>query len=159
MHRIFLPAVVLVLLSPPPAAAERNKFIRPLSPDKSGRHHFCLGHRGKYRPNSAFDASLRRLEATLPAAVASSPRLSVQTTVGGPVARGVVGFSFCRAGMSRTTCGACVARAFRDAQRWCPYMRDAAVDYGPGDASCVLHYYDAEPNLPLSRERTLIDWS
>ncbi|KAL6656687.1 hypothetical protein ACP70R_004467 [Stipagrostis hirtigluma subsp. patula] len=57
-----------------------------------GQHHFYVEHRGKYKPNSTSDGNLRRLETTLPAAVAASSHLSVQiTVVGGLVARGTIG--------------------------------------------------------------------
>ncbi|OEL29471.1 hypothetical protein BAE44_0009508 [Dichanthelium oligosanthes] len=104
--------------------------------------HKC-GSQGTYAPNSAYEANLRLLADTVPAqANASSCRCSPGNHAGErPDSVAASAYCYWRpdAGWP-SDCGACITRAFRGAQRLCPYHRQAMVVVDGGE--CSVSYHD-----------------
>ncbi|OEL29473.1 hypothetical protein BAE44_0009510 [Dichanthelium oligosanthes] len=105
--------------------------------------HMC-GTQGRYAPGSAYEANLRRLAATVAAEVNASPCNCSAGTVAGRRPDQVTASVYCywRAGASSSDCGACVALAFREAQRLCPYHRQAVAVVDGG--ACSVSFLDAQ---------------
>jgi hypothetical protein len=111
-HRYATVAVTLAfLLLPPPSA------VAALPPD-------CDGN--SYAANSAFQANLNLLAAALPVNASASPA-GFATAAVGTVPDQANGLALCRGDTNASTCAACVAAAFRDAQQACPLNKGAKV--------------------------------
>ena len=93
------------------------------------------GTSGNYTRNSAYQANIQRLAATLPRNTSASPTLFATDTVGA-VPDIVYALALCRGDTNASACGDCVATAFTDAQQVCPYNKDATIFYDP----CLLRY-------------------
>ncbi|GJN32567.1 hypothetical protein PR202_gb21081 [Eleusine coracana subsp. coracana] len=138
--------LVLVALFPALAAVPADDRRWPAiddSPVALSPGHIC-GEHGSYAPGSAYEASMQLLAATIPAKVnADSCNCSNGNTAGDSPDR-VVASAFCpwRPGANSSDCGACVALAFREAQRLCPYQRQADVVVDGGACSLNFHDYD-----------------
>ncbi|VAI53485.1 unnamed protein product [Triticum turgidum subsp. durum] len=111
MHHPSLFLFLLLLLAASPLVATAATFN-------------CVG--GVYKANSTYEANLRRLAAVLPAETASSQDLQATRGVGYWPNRPRAS-SRCYWGVSPSSCAACVAGAFREAQRECPYGKKAVV--------------------------------
>ena len=143
MPRVCTTSVVLALALLPvlvaTAAAAATTVYRRVAPSPGG--HEC-GAQGTYAPNSTYEANLRALAATVPAqANASSCKCSPGNHAGerpDMVAASVYCYWRPDAGWS-PDCGACVARAFGEAQRLCPYHRQAMVVVDGGECSVSFH--------------------
>lgn len=130
--------LALALLQALAAAAANTTDFRRVAPSPG---HEC-GAQGTYAPNSAYEDSLRYLAAMVPAqANASSCRCSPGNHVGerpDMVAASV--YCYWRPdAVWPSDCGACIARAFREAQRLCPYHRQAMVVVDGGECSVSFH--------------------
>ncbi|KAE8780766.1 hypothetical protein D1007_46066 [Hordeum vulgare] len=110
MHHLH-PLLFLVLLAASPPVATAATFD-------------CVG--GVYKANSTYEANLRRLAAVLPAETAASKGLHASRGVGYWPNRPRAS-SQCYWGVSSSSCAACVAGAFREAERACPYGKKAVV--------------------------------
>ncbi|KAE8780764.1 hypothetical protein D1007_46064 [Hordeum vulgare] len=99
----------------------------------AGETFHCIG--GVHKTNSTYGANLRRLAAVLPAKTASSQGLHASGDVGYWPNR-VRASSRCEphGANSSSSCAACVAGAFREAERACPYGRKVLVVAG----NCTL---------------------
>uniref|UniRef100_A0A453A185 Gnk2-homologous domain-containing protein n=1 Tax=Aegilops tauschii subsp. strangulata TaxID=200361 RepID=A0A453A185_AEGTS len=85
--------------------------------------------------NSTFPSTLKLLAAGLPGNASASPNGFASAVVG--TAPGLVyGMALCRGGTNASSCRACVAKAFGDAQASCPGDTGAAM-YEDG---CVLRF-------------------
>ncbi|KAK3127246.1 hypothetical protein QOZ80_7AG0570340 [Eleusine coracana subsp. coracana] len=105
--------------------------------------HIC-GEHGSYAPGSAYEVSLQLLAATVPANVNADSCNCSNGNIAGDSPDRVVASAFClwRPGANSSDCGACVALAFREAQRLCPYQRQADVVVDGGACSLNFHDYD-----------------
>uniref|UniRef100_M8ATN8 Uncharacterized protein n=1 Tax=Aegilops tauschii TaxID=37682 RepID=M8ATN8_AEGTA len=117
---------------------------------------------GTYAPGSAYEASLRHLVATIPAmanAESSGSSYYREACRDGAGACGrsyvddagespnrIVASGYCswHRDVKSPDCGACIALAFEEAQRLCPFQRmaEAAVDGGACKCSAHFHDYD-----------------
>ncbi|KAK3125234.1 hypothetical protein QOZ80_7BG0602110 [Eleusine coracana subsp. coracana] len=157
--------LVLVALFPALAAVPADDRRWPAiddSPVALSPGHIC-GEHGSYAPGSAYEASMQLLAATIPAKVnADSCNCSNGNTAGDSPDR-VVASAFCpwRPGANSSDCGACVALAFREAQRLCPYQRQADVVVDGGACSLNFHDYDRreqEVSMAEPRARDTLFW-
>ncbi|CAO1941766.1 unnamed protein product [Urochloa humidicola] len=105
--------------------------------------HMC-GTQGRYAPGSAYEANLRRLAATVAAEVNASPCNCSAGSVNGRCPDQVTASAYCywQPGASSPDCGACVALAFREAQRLCPYHRQAVAVVDGG--ACSVSFLDVQ---------------
>ncbi|CAL5083300.1 unnamed protein product [Urochloa decumbens] len=105
--------------------------------------HMC-GTQGRYAPGSAYEANLRRLAAAVAAEVNASPCNCSTGRVNGRRPDQVTASAYCywRPGASSPNCGACVALAFREAQRLCPYHRQAVAVVDGG--ACSVSFLDVQ---------------
>lgn len=130
-------ALVLALLPALAVAAAATVYRRVALPPG----HEC-GDQGTYAPNSTYEANLRGLAAMVPAqANASSCKCSPGNHAGerpDMVAASVYCYWRPDAGWS-ADCAACVTRAFGEAQRLCPYHRQAMVVVDGGECSVSFH--------------------
>ncbi|XBH60281.1 hypothetical protein VPH35_114898 [Triticum aestivum] len=93
---------------------------------------YCFG--GVHKTNSTYGANLHRLAAVLPAETASSQGLQASRAVGYWPNR-VRASSRCEPpGVDSSSCAACLAGAFREAESACPYGRKVLVLAG----NCTL---------------------
>ncbi|XP_048568485.1 uncharacterized protein LOC125549028 isoform X1 [Triticum urartu] len=117
---------------------------------------------GTYAPGSAYEATLRHLVATIPAMAnaessgSSYYRESCRDGAGacgrsyvddaGESPNRIVASGYCswHQDVKSPDCGACIALAFEEAQRLCPFQRmaEAAVDGGACNCSAHFHDYD-----------------
>nr|CAB3458186.1 unnamed protein product [Digitaria exilis] len=123
-------------------------------PPPSPAGHKC-GAQGTYAPDSAYEANLRLLAATVPAqANASGCRCSPGDHAGerpDMVATSVYCYWRPDAGWP-SDCGACISRAFGEAQRLCPYHRQAMVVVDGGECSVSFHdVQQREQSMGLGR--------
>jgi hypothetical protein len=104
----------------------------------------CLG--GVYAANTTYEANLRRLAATLPAETASSQSLQAFRGVGYWPNR-LRAFSRCyhHPGVSSSSCAACVAGAFLEAERACPHSKMVVVFA----RNCTLSLANFPRSLPF----------
>ncbi|XP_047062121.1 cysteine-rich receptor-like protein kinase 10 [Lolium rigidum] len=106
----------------------------------------CFG--GVYAPNSTYEANLRRLAAILSAQTASSQRLEASRDLGYWPNR-VRAFSRCypdrHQGFTSSSCAACVAAAFREAETACPHITRVIVFLG----NCTLALADYPRSIPF----------
>ncbi|PAN13487.2 hypothetical protein PAHAL_2G396800, partial [Panicum hallii] len=127
----------LALLPALAAAATAADYRRP---PPSPRHK--CGAQGTYAPGRAYEANLRRLAAFVPAqANASTCRCSPGNHAGvRPDHVAASAYCYWRpdAGWP-SDCAACIARAFEEAQRLCPYHRQAMVVVDGGECSISFH--------------------
>ncbi|KAK1680012.1 hypothetical protein QYE76_040860 [Lolium multiflorum] len=103
---------------------------------------------GVYAANSTYEANLRRLAAILPAQTASSQRLEASRDLGYWPNR-VRAFSRCypdrHQGFTSSSCAACVAAAFREAETACPHSTMVIVFLG----NCTLALADYPRSIPF----------
>lgn len=106
--------------------------------------HTCNEEQGSYAPGSAYEANLQLLAATIPAKVNAESCNCSNGNMAGDSPDIVVASAYCprpwRDGANSSDCGACVALAFREAQRLCPYHRQAEVVVDGG--ACTLNFHD-----------------
>ncbi|XP_044973466.1 cysteine-rich receptor-like protein kinase 10 [Hordeum vulgare subsp. vulgare] len=112
---------ILLLLLAPLAAAQTLGQI--------------CGNGGNYTSNSAYQANLRLLSSTLPKKAASDTTLFATATAG-DAPDTVHTRTLCRGDTSASVCESCVATAFKDAQLFCPYNKDATLYYN----ACMLRF-------------------
>ncbi|XP_021307784.1 cysteine-rich receptor-like protein kinase 10 [Sorghum bicolor] len=93
----------------------------------------CDGN--KYAANSTFQANLNLLAAALPVNASVSPA-GFATLGFGTAPAQANGLALCRGDTNASTCAACVAAAFQDAQQLCPLYMGATVYRG----ACVLRF-------------------
>ncbi|KAF7082463.1 hypothetical protein CFC21_086334 [Triticum aestivum] len=113
----FLSLLLLLAASPLLAAAETI---------------YCFG--GVHNTNSTYGANLRRLAAVLPSKTASSQGLRASGDVGYWPNRVRASSSCEPPSVNSSSCAACVAAAFREAESACPYGRKVLVLAG----NCTL---------------------
>ncbi|XP_037409946.1 cysteine-rich receptor-like protein kinase 10 [Triticum dicoccoides] len=129
-------AAVLALVLLPTLAAAAIDFRREAPPPG----HTC-GAQGTYAPGSAYETNLRRLGAILLSqANASSCKCSPGNNAGERPDR-VIASAYCYwpPDGSSPDCGACITQAFREAERLCPYHRQAMVVVDGGACSVCFH--------------------
>ncbi|RCV13371.1 hypothetical protein SETIT_2G340900v2 [Setaria italica] len=128
-----LPAVPLTTA----AAAPGTEYRRP-APSPG---HKC-GAQGTYAPGSAYEANLRLLAAAIPAEANASGCRCSPGNHAGERPDNVAASAYCYwrpdAGWP-SDCAACIARAFEEAQRLCPYHRQAMVVVDGGECSVSFH--------------------
>ncbi|CAN6299943.1 unnamed protein product [Urochloa humidicola] len=109
----------------------------------------ACGNAGNYTANSTYQSNLASLAATLSTTTnTSSPQLFANATAGGQGGPDAVyALALCRGDMADnlTGCGACVAGAFRYAQRVCPFDKAAAVY----DDGCLVGFSDRRDLLAV----------
>ena len=94
----------------------------------------CVWDGSIYAANSSYEANLHRLAAVLPAETASAAhRRSTYRAIGYWPNR-LQAISSCWGGSGGDGCAACIAKAFKEVERECPFRREA---YFSGD-SCHL---------------------
>ncbi|TVU38644.1 hypothetical protein EJB05_12028, partial [Eragrostis curvula] len=105
--------------------------------------YMCGGH-GRYAPGSAYETSLHRLAAAVPfQANASSCNCSTGSVAGErPEMVSASAFCYWRSDASSADCAACIALAFQEAQRLCPYHRQAMVVVDRG--ACSVSFHDVQ---------------
>ncbi|TVU38642.1 hypothetical protein EJB05_12026, partial [Eragrostis curvula] len=142
------PLIVLAALLPTLAAVANAEecCCRPVTELRPSLTpgHVCGDWQGSYAPGSAYEATLRHLAATIPAKVnAGSTNSSFGNSAGDSPNR-IVASAVCywRPDASSPDCGACVALAFREAQRLCPYHRMAEAVVDGGACKAYFHDYD-----------------
>ncbi|XP_037476880.1 cysteine-rich receptor-like protein kinase 6 isoform X1 [Triticum dicoccoides] len=86
------------------------------------------GNKGNFTTNSPYQANIRALSTTLPKNASSSRTLFAADSVG-TVPDIVYALALCRGDANASACGNCVSNGFNDAQKLCPYGKDAAVYY------------------------------
>ncbi|KAI5020614.1 hypothetical protein ZWY2020_045502 [Hordeum vulgare] len=107
--------------------------VQVLPPAESFTMEECDGN--PQTANSTFPSTLKLLAAGLPGNASTSPNGFATATVG--TAPGLVyGMALCRGDTNASSCRACVAQAFRDAQASCPGDTGASM-YEDG---CVLRF-------------------
>ena len=109
------------LLVPPPAAAAN------LDPECDAS--------STYTANGTFQANLNLLAAALRANASASPA-GFATASAGAAPDQANGLALCRGDANASTCAACVAAAFRDAQQTCPLGKGVTVYRD----ACVLRF-------------------
>ncbi|KQK15899.1 hypothetical protein BRADI_1g25670v3 [Brachypodium distachyon] len=95
----------------------------------------CIDGGGTYKANSTYEANLRRLAAIVPAEISSSNILFAFRGVGSwpnrPRAAShcymIINSNGTVSSPSASSCAACIAGAFREAERACPYGKKAVV--------------------------------
>ncbi|KAL6865246.1 hypothetical protein ACP4OV_016397 [Aristida adscensionis] len=99
----------------------------------------CNDTSGNFTEGSAYQANIRRLAAALPSNASSSPSLFATGAAGaGTAADAVYALALCRGDTNASSCAACVATAFRDAQQLCALKKGATMYDDP----CILRYAD-----------------
>lgn len=95
----------------------------------------CDPTAGNYTEGSAYQANIRALARALPRNASASPALFAKGAAG--TAPDVVyALALCRGDTNASSCAACVAAAFRNAQQLCAFNRLATVFDDP----CILRY-------------------
>ncbi|XP_037418224.1 uncharacterized protein LOC119281929 [Triticum dicoccoides] len=117
---------------------------------------------GTYAPGSAYEANLRHLVATIPTkANAESSGYSYYSescsdsysgesrncyygNIAGDSPNRIVASADCSGHPDARSpdCGACIALAFQEAQRLCPFQRMAEAAVGGGACNCSAHFHD-----------------
>jgi hypothetical protein len=100
----------------------------PPSPPSSSPSPWCRyrPQRSRYAANSTFQANLAILAAALPANASASPAGFATASVGAAPDQ-ANGLALCRGDINASSCAACVAAAFQDAQQVCPQDKGVAV--------------------------------
>ncbi|KAM0874420.1 hypothetical protein ACQ4PT_037437 [Festuca glaucescens] len=104
----------------------------PLAIAQIGRFY---GDSGNYTSNSTYQANLRLLSSTLPKKAASNITLFATDTIG-DAPDTIFALTRCRRDMNASACEGCVATAFEDGPRLCPYNKDATLFYD----ACLLSF-------------------
>ncbi|KAE8793871.1 Cysteine-rich receptor-like protein kinase 10 [Hordeum vulgare] len=92
-----------------------------------------------YTEGSAYQANIRALASGLPGNASASPALFAKGAAGAkPDA--VYALALCRGDTNASSCAACVAAAFRNAQQLCAFNRHATMFDDP----CILRYSDQD---------------
>ncbi|XP_047062115.1 cysteine-rich receptor-like protein kinase 10 [Lolium rigidum] len=86
------------------------------------------GKNGNFTTNSAYQANIRALSATLPKNASSSPTLFAVAAVGTRPDT-VYALALCRGDANASVCGDCISEGFADAQKLCPNSKAATVYY------------------------------
>lgn len=99
---------------------------------------------GTYAPGSAYEATLRHLAATIPGKANAESCNCSNGNIAGESPNVVVASAHCswHPGAKSTDCGACIALAFQEAQRLCPYQRMAEAVVDGGACTANFHDYD-----------------
>lgn len=92
-----------------------------------------------YAANSTFQANLNLLAAALPVNASASPA-GFATGAVGTAPYQANGLALCRGDTNASTCAACVAEAFRDAQQACPLDMGATAYLD----ACVLRFASSQ---------------
>ncbi|XP_003567684.2 cysteine-rich receptor-like protein kinase 10 [Brachypodium distachyon] len=90
-----------------------------------------------YTARSTYETNLRLLSSALPKKAASNSTLFATGTAG-DVPDTVYALALCRGDTNASACEDCVATAFKDGQRLCPYDKGATLYYDP----CMLSFSD-----------------
>ncbi|CAN6211875.1 unnamed protein product [Urochloa humidicola] len=93
------------------------------------------GGTSSFNPNSAYQANLNLLAATLPKNASDSPDLFATAVVGRNPDQ-IRAMALCRGDSNASICLSCLTQAFRDLPNDCSYDKDAAIYYDP----CIFHY-------------------
>ncbi|CAN6205614.1 unnamed protein product [Urochloa humidicola] len=156
---VVLALALLPMASLTAAAAATGADYRRPAPSPG---HKC-GAQGTYAPGSAYEANLRRLAAFVPGnANASGCRCSPGNHAG-ERPDNVAASAYCYwrpdAGWP-SDCAACITKAFGEAQRLCPYHRQAMVVADGGECSVSFHdVQQREQSMGLGRAGySVADW-
>ncbi|KAL5197960.1 hypothetical protein ABZP36_001472 [Zizania latifolia] len=99
----------------------------------------CNFTTGNYTQGSTYQANIRVLAGTLPRNASSSPVLFAKAAAG--TAPDVVyALALCRGDTNASSCAACVANAFQNAQQLCAFNKEATMYDDP----CILRYSDQD---------------
>ncbi|XP_051215519.1 cysteine-rich receptor-like protein kinase 10 [Lolium perenne] len=99
----------------------------------------CGNNTGNYTEGSAYQANIRVLASVFPKNASASPVLFTKGSAG--TAPDVVyALALCRGDTNASSCAACVAAAFRNAQQLCAFNRVATMFDNP----CILRYSDQD---------------
>ncbi|KAF0905234.1 hypothetical protein E2562_003838 [Oryza meyeriana var. granulata] len=93
---------------------------------------------GAYATNSTYQANLGLLAAALPANASTTASAGYVTVTVGVLPDRVSALALCRGDANASTCRACVAAAFRLAQRDCPSSKDATTYQD----DCIVRFSD-----------------
>ncbi|EEE67344.1 hypothetical protein OsJ_24605 [Oryza sativa Japonica Group] len=122
-----LVAFLLLLHAPPLAEAQPLPW------------QMCDTAGGNYTEGSTYQANVRALASALPVNASSSRALFAKGAAG--AAPDVVyAIALCRGDTNASSCAACVATAFQDAQQLCAFNRRATMFDDP----CILRYSDQD---------------
>ncbi|KAM3365587.1 hypothetical protein ACQJBY_015351 [Aegilops geniculata] len=124
--RYHLPAGLLLLLAflnAPPTSAQPLPW------------QLCDAAAGNYTEGSAYQANIRALAGGLPRNASASPALFAKGAAGA-ASDAVYALALCRGDTNASSCAACVAAAFRNAQQLCAFNRHATMFDDP----CILRY-------------------
>ncbi|KAG8080248.1 hypothetical protein GUJ93_ZPchr0007g3959 [Zizania palustris] len=96
------------------------------------------GQNDHFSANSTYQSNLGQLSATLPKNATASGRFRAFFATGtvGTVPDIVYALTLCRGDIDNSTCEACVATAFQDAQQFCAYKKEVFIAYN----ECYLQY-------------------
>ncbi|CAL5010861.1 unnamed protein product [Urochloa decumbens] len=97
------------------------------------------GTSGNYTANSAYQANLETLSTVFDTDAGVSTILFSKSSVGAAPDT-VYGVALCRRDLNASACHACIAAAFRGAQRLCALSKDATVFYD----TCALRFSDKD---------------
>ena len=128
MYNRVLPVLLLSLFL---CATTTNADVDPIKVD-------CPSERN-YTRGGAFDANLRALLSSLPAAAAASSGFTKNST--GALPDQAFGLAQCRADIAvanASACRACLDAALRNVTGWCPGRKTVLVIYD----DCVVRYSD-----------------
>ncbi|VAH29318.1 unnamed protein product [Triticum turgidum subsp. durum] len=95
----------------------------------------CDAAAGNYTEGSAYQANIRALAGGLPRNASASPALFAKGSAGA-APDAVYALALCRGDTNASSCAACVAAAFRNAQQLCAFNRRASMFDDP----CILRY-------------------
>ncbi|KAM3385138.1 hypothetical protein ACQJBY_009221 [Aegilops geniculata] len=95
----------------------------------------CDSAAGNYTEGSAYQANIRALAGGLPRNASASPALFAKGAAGA-APDAVYALALCRGDTNASSCAACVAAAFRNAQQLCAFNRHATMFDDP----CILRY-------------------
>ncbi|XP_048556018.1 cysteine-rich receptor-like protein kinase 10 [Triticum urartu] len=95
----------------------------------------CDAAAGNYTEGSAYQANIRALAGGLPRNASASPALFAKGSAGA-APDAVYALALCRGDTNASSCAACVAAAFRNAQQLCAFNRRATMFDDP----CILRY-------------------
>ncbi|KAG8080247.1 hypothetical protein GUJ93_ZPchr0007g5349 [Zizania palustris] len=89
------------------------------------------GQNDHFSANSTYQSNLGQLSATLPKNATTSGRFRAFFATGtvGTVPDIVYALTLCRSDIDNSTCEACVATAFQDAQQFCAYKKEVFIAY------------------------------
>ncbi|KAM0839973.1 hypothetical protein ACQ4PT_059973 [Festuca glaucescens] len=109
-------------------------LLLPLATAQTAR--FCgNGDSGNFTSNRAYQANLRLLSSTLPKKAAANTTLFATHTIG-DAPDTIFALTLCRGDINASVCEGCVATAFEDGPRLCPYNKDVTLFYD----ACLLRF-------------------